>query len=215
MAAGGAGSVSVTEGSLPGLTAAGTSCNEAAVDGAAFGSSAAEGFLSVAVVRGAAAETGCGETPSLLLLGASFVVVAIAAGALGFGMSFGVEGGALLLALLFALLSETVSGTASATVSLIANPVSGALAVCAAAVVFVCGGAAGVGGAETPGLPLLMASFVVAAIGGGVGAGGLEFGVRFGARGGSLLLRLLATANPTSGGPAVCAAAMVASDERS
>lgn len=79
----------------------------------------------------------------------------------------------------------------------------------------VAGAAADTGWAETPDLPLLGASCVVAAIGAAIGAGALEFGARFGVKGaGSLLEVLLAMANPVSEALAVCAVTVVALGER-
>ncbi len=173
--------------------------------------------------------------PGFALLEASFVVAAIGAvvaglgaGMLEFGVRFGVKDGTLL-GMLLAMLVVRLSA--------ITNPVSGALAVFTAAVVAVCGAAAGPGCTETPGLASLGASFFVGAIGVGAigtgpGAGALEFGVRFGVKGGALLLgmllemslemlsamlsvRLGTMANPASAALAVCAAAvLVALDGR-
>ncbi len=233
--AGGAGAGGVAEESFPETSEAdGTSC-----DGVAFGWTfpwtAAEDFLSAAVVCGVAAEAGWTEMPGLALLEASFVVAAIGAvvaglgaGMLEFGVRFGVKDGTLL-GMLLAMLVVRLSA--------ITNPVSGALAVFTAAVVVVCGAAAGPGWTETPGLASLGASFFVGAIGVGAigtgpGAGALEFGVRFGVKGGALLLgillemsleilsamlsvRLGTMANPASAALAVCAdAVLVALDGR-
>lgn len=85
---------------------------------AGSGCIAAEDFLSPAV-GGAAAETGWAEAPDLPLLGASCVAAAIGAGFWEFGARFGVKGAGSLLEVLLAM----------------ANPVSEALAVCAATVV--------------------------------------------------------------------------------
>jgi hypothetical protein len=166
----------------------------------------------VAVVKSTAAEAGCTETPGLPLLGASFTLAALDAGAgmaaSEFGVRFGVRDWALLLALLLAVLLVRLPA--------IANPVSGAPAVGAADVV-VGDGAAGAGWAETPILPLLGPAVAIAAI----GAGTLEFGVSFGVRDGTLLLAtlfakllatLLAMANPVSGALSVGAADVVVGD---
>lgn len=113
----GAGTVSVGEGSFPEASAAATSC-----DGVAPGWTAAEDFLSAAVASGATAGVGWSETPGLALPGASLVVAAgaaaIGAGVLAFAVSFEVRAETLLLARSLAT----------------ANPVSGALAIGASAV---------------------------------------------------------------------------------
>lgn len=100
----------------------------------AFGCTAAEDFFSAAVAWGAAAGGGWAAL-GLALLGVSFVVAtvgatigpAIGAGALEFGVRLGVKGDALLLGVLLARLLVRLL--------VMANPVSGALAVCAAVVV--------------------------------------------------------------------------------
>lgn len=120
MEAGGAGTVSVAEGSLPEASAAGTPC-----DGGALGWTAAEDFLSAAVDSGATAGAGWPETPGLALPGASFVVAAVVAAigagvgarALAFAVSFEVRDETLLLARLLATAnpgSGTLAGSASA-----------------------------------------------------------------------------------------------------
>lgn len=99
-----------------------------------FGCTAAEDFFSAPVAWGAAAGGGWAAL-GLALLGVSFVVAtvgatigpAIGAGALEFGVRLGVKGDALLLGVLLARLLVRLL--------VMANPVSGALAVCAAAVV--------------------------------------------------------------------------------
>lgn len=121
--AGGAGGVTAGEGSLPEAMANGASCAAAG-----SGCIAAEDFLSLAA--GAAAEIGWAETPDLPLLGPSCVVAAAGAAieaaigaairteALEFGARFGVKGAGSLLEVLLAM----------------TNPVSEAVAVCAATV---------------------------------------------------------------------------------
>ena len=156
-------------------------------------------------------------------------VAGVNAGKLEFGVRFEVKDG---------MLPGTLWARLVARLSAMTNPVSGALAVFAAAVVAVCGAAAGPGCTETPGLALLVASCFVRATGAGVisvvaigtgsGAGAFEFGARFGVRGGALLLgmlleilftmlsvRLGAVATPACSARAVCAAAvLVALDGR-
>lgn len=93
--------------------------------------------MSAPFICSAAAEAGCAETPSWALLAASLVVAAIDAGTLGFEVRFEVGGGgiarfgvgdeALLVAMLLAVLLVRLLATV--------NPVSGALADFAAAVV--------------------------------------------------------------------------------
>ena len=127
-------------------------------------------------VCGGAAGVDGAETPDVPLLGVSFAVAAIGVGfggTLDFGARFGVNGTPLLSVVLLAKFSVMLSA--------MVNLVSGAPAVCAA-VAIVCGGTAGTGDAEPPGVPWLEASFAVAAIGAGPGAGPLDAGARFGVK---------------------------------
>src|SRR5260370_545312 len=121
----------------------------------------------------------------------------VGAGGAGLAYRWGVgdsEGGwGLVWGMVLGMLGVGLSG--------ITDWVSGGVGVFAAAVVAVCGAAARPGWTETPGLGLLGASFFVGAIGVGAigvgaigtgpGAGALEFGVRFGVKGGALLLGML------------------------
>ena len=129
-ATGGAGAVSVAEASFPAASTVATSG-----DGLVSGGSAAKGFLPAAVAGGAAADADCAETPGLVLPEASLAVAAIDAGAgvralefglrfeLRFELRFGLRDGPLLLGVLSRGLSAT------------GDPLSGALAICAATVV--------------------------------------------------------------------------------
>lgn len=106
-----------------------TSCDGSSCDGAGLGCTAADDFLSAAVVWGA--ETAWAETPDLLLPGASFGVAASDAGAGAAAVEFGLRLEVKSTGLLLEVSLMRVLATA--------NPPSGALAVWSATVVALTG----------------------------------------------------------------------------